>query len=763
MSSESPFAFEAEEPQAPEFHLSQVVGIIRRRLRLILAVVGACLGVALLSFITTPKAFRATTILQIERRAAGMTRMEDLLTGDSWWDAQTFYPTQFRLLKSRGLAERVVATLRLQEDPIFTGGEPLAAGSDLPAATAASMAGRVLAGLTVSPIRDTRLVEISYAAPTADLAARVANGMADEYISWIAEKSSSTVGRASSSLTTQIETLKREIQDREDKLQAFRQRTDIVSPDPKTDASVQRLESLNRDYSTAVSSRIALDARVRQLETSPRELIAESLSGDVVGQLRSELAKLESEYASKLATYKPEFPAMQDLRDQITQGRKNLSSVIDQTVSEAIRASRAQYQLALRNEQSLAAEISRLKGDVLRLNSASVEYNNLNVEVSTRRALLDELVRRLSETEVASSLGTNRASTVTVVDRALVPGGPYRPSLLRNLALGSALGLLLAGGLVVLLEFLDRTVKTVDDVERVAALPVLAVIPELGDSSAHGYGYGYGSSRRSRRAQEQGGKKAAVGATAPATPAAAEHGRIELLPHEHPHNPVSEAYRSLRTALLLSRASGLHCFAVSSALPGEGKTSTAVNIATVLAQLGKGVLLVDADLRKARAHEVFGVSNRLGLVSYLTGATPEIPIVARTPVPGLCVVPAGPQPPNPAELLASPLMAEFIAEVRSRFDYVVFDTPPVLPVTDPTVLGGMVDGLVICVGAGMINREDLRACERRLRTSGVHILGVVLNHFHAMARGYGYRSYAYTAGEESTGAPPAPDGPQPSA
>ncbi len=228
---------------------------------------------------------------------------------------------------------------------------------------------------------------------------------------------------------------------------------------------------------------------------------------------------------------------------------------------------------------------------------------------------------------------------------------------------------------------------------------------------------------------------------------------IELLPHTKPQVAVSEAYRSLRTALLLSRAAGLKCVAMTSSLPGEGKTTTAANIAVVLAQLGKEVLIIDADMRKPRMHELFGVSNRIGLVSYLTGSVNEVPIVAGTPIPGLSILPSGPQPPNPAELLASAQMRELLERVRERFDYVVMDAPPALPVTDPAVLGSLVDGVVICVGAGMINREDLKACQKRLQAAEVHLLGAVLNRFHVHARGYRYRSYHPAYASETEPAP----------
>jgi capsular exopolysaccharide synthesis family protein len=329
-----------------------------------------------------------------------------------------------------------------------------------------------------------------------------------------------------------------------------------------------------------------------------------------------------------------------------------------------------------------------------------------------------------------------------MVDRALVPGGPFRPSLRRNLMLGLVVGIGLGLAAVFLLEYLDRTLKTTEDVDRVLKVPVLAVVPDLASRAASRrdayYGYYYG--KPSRRSQTR---------LAADLKEASRRGevKIELVPHTRPRLAVSEAYRSLRTSLLLSSADGLHSIVVTSAIPGEGKTSTAVNLAVVLAQLGRDVLLVDGDLRKPRLHEVFGVSNRSGLVNYLTGNPPEA-LFGRTSVPNLCLTPAGPIPPNPAELLASKRMREFLALAREHFAFVVIDSPPALPVTDSAVLGSMVDGVVLCVGAGVVLREDARSCRERLRLADAKVLGASLNYYRERRARYsgGYRHYeAYVA------------------
>jgi len=739
--------FAIPDPES-EFHISQWLEIVRRRRKLIAVVAAAVMVASLVLYAITPRVYRATTVLQIERRSGTNLALGQPAQFDDWVDAQSFYPTQYRLLQSRGLAERVVRNLHLVDDPIFNPGRAtfLPSSTALDSATedataTAGMAARILGGIEVNPIRNTRLVEISYTTTNPQLAARIANGITDAYIDWGVETRFATVGRASNFLASQIETIKQEIQDKEAQLQAYSRRTDIVALDPSSNVTLQRLEGLNRDYVAAVSERIAKEARYKEMMSSPDDAVADTFSGGLIGQLRADQMKLERDYATKLNTYKPDWPAMLELKAQIDKGRQHLADATQEMVGKARDSAKAEYQGALRREQSLADELNKQKSDAMQLNSAAVEYNNLKVEVSTRRTLLDELVKRQSETEVTARLQGTRDSNVQIVDRALVPHGPYRPSLRRNLSLGIVLGLGLGLGVAFFLEYLDRSLKTPDDVERILGLPLLAVIPDV-SSGSDGYGYARPYYGRSSSSKDHVGPPRRVYAEGYATPLP-QGVKIELLPQSMPRLAVSEAYRSLRTALLLSTASGLKSVVVSSAIPGEGKTAISANLAVVLAQLGKQVLLVDADLRKPRLHEVFGVPNRLGLVNYLTGSATDESVVLSTQIANLSFTPSGPMPPNASELLSSDRMLDFVAKAYQRFDYVVLDSPPALPVTDATVLAAMADGLVLCVGAGMVLREDARACRQRFQLAEIRVLGVALNFYRERRGRYGkrYRSY----------------------
>lgn len=720
-----------EQPEE-ELDLSRYLEILHRRRRLLLVSVAVGLIGAAVLYLISPKEYRASTLLLVERKTPALLAVGVSVDVDSWADAQTFYPTQYRLLQSRGLAERVVRNLNLVADPTFnpprSGPFSSASGLDDEQVLAA-LARKLQANLEVKPLRDTRLVEIAYTAPNPELAARIANGVAEAYIDWGVETRFATVGRASSFLASQIEALKREIQEKEAQLQAYSRRTDIVALDPNSNVTLQRLEGLNKDYVEAVSQRIQKEARYKELMGSQEEAVADLVSGGLVGQLRAEQLKLERDYATKLNTFKPDWPAMQELKARIDKGRQHLEKVIQETVSNAREQAKAEYQAALRREQSLAQELAKQKAEAMQLNSVAVEYNNLKVEVSTRRSLLDELLRKQAETEVSSRLGNSRESNIMVVDRALPPASAFRPSLQRNLALGGALGLFLGVGLVFLAEYLDRRVKSPEEVDRLVGLPVLATIPDV--SLDDGYSaYGGGS------------KKPKVRTPSPAE----EKLTVELVPHLHPKLAAAEAYRTLRTALLLSSAGGLRSVVISSAVAGEGKTVTAANLAVVLAQLGREVVLVDGDLRRSRQHQIFAVSNRFGLANYLAGDAPVENIIFPTRIPKLALVPAGPHPPNPAELLSSALMSDLLTMLQQRFQFVVVDTPPVLPVTDASIVSAHCGGLVLCVGANQVLREELRSCWERLQIAGVRVLGVVVNRFRPERSRYGYGSYyaAYT-------------------
>ncbi len=770
-------ALDLAEPEA-EFHLADYIRVVTSRWRLIALVTAAALSLSLLQYAVTPKEYRAATMIQIERKVSVPLQAVQDSWMDNWFNME-YYPTQYRLLTSRGLAERVVLDLGLQADPEFNPGAAArdagkAAGSFTAAddeAAIGGLAGALQGGLEVNPIRTTQLVEIAFRSRSPVLAAKVANGFADAYIDWGIENRTRVAGKASTFFAAQIETLKQEIQDKENQLQAYSRRSDIVSVDPATNVTLKRLEALNQEYITAVSERINREARLNELQSATGDRAADVLADPLLAEQRSQLLEMQRDYATKLNTYKPEWPAMIELKGKIEQAERNLKTVAANALLQARDSARGEVQTLQRREAALVSQLNQIKAENRQLNSAAVEYNNLQVEISTRRSLLDELLRKQSETDVTSRLQATGESNVRIVDRALVPGGPFRPSLRRSVMMGLSSGFFLGIGLVFLLHYMDRTLKSTEEVERLLGLPVLAVVPDISNESKtagllgrYGYGYGYG----------YGQKAPTVASTAKAVTKAARVRKranegeiqIELLPHLRPRLAVAEAYRNLRTALLLSSARQLKVIVVTSAVPSEGKTSTAGNLAVVLAQLGKKVLLVDGDLRKPRQHEVFHATNKVGLVSYLTHGAEADKIVFRCDIENLYLTPSGPIPPNPSELLSSERMTEFLRFVRAQFDIVIIDSAPTLAVTDGILIGAQSDGVVLCLRAGYVQRRDAKTCRDRLLQAEVKLLGVVLNRHQGIEGRYrsGYSgSYgAYGATEAAYGAvDPAFGGPEP--
>lgn len=741
--SQNPFG--ADPPTGGAGHTSlpiaEYLQIARRHWWLIAGLAVLCGSIGFVRFLMTPKSYRATAMLQIERKSLVS------IAGDSnpWLDNflnLEFYPTQYRLLQSRGLAESVVATLGMDR---VAG--PDSARKPIDEATLAGMAYGLLGGLSVSPIPGTQLVEISYIANDPEFAARAANGFAEAFIDMGIESRSTTATKVTSLLATEIETLKQEIADREEQLRAYSRRADMITLDPGSDVLAGRLEALNAAFNNVMNDRTARGARLQEVLNTPKDVLAET--APAVQQARTELRLREREYETKLKTYKPEYPAMAALKSQIDKLRKDVDRAVDDAAAQAQEKARSEYQTAQRQEATLAQQIEVAKSESLQLGSAAREYDNLQEEVATRRTKLTDLLRRQNDTAVTSRLQETRESNIRVIDRALVPGGPFAPSLRRELSLGMLAGLMLGIGIVALIEFLDRTLKSPEQAERLLGLPTLAVVPDVSSATGGygygGYGYGYGGSRR--KSGESGRRKG---------PEATEDVPIELLPHSRPRLAASEAYRSLRTAILLSSAEELKIVSVTSAQSGEGKTATSANLAVVMAQLGKQVLLVDADLRKPRAHEVMRISNRLGLVNFLTGSAKAEQVFLRSEIPNLWITPSGPIPPNPSELLSSQRMREFLHLARTSFDFVVVDTPPVLAVTDATVVGSMTDGVVLCLRARKVLLEDAKACRERLRLAGTRMLGTVLNRFREVHGRYGrgYHSYAAAYGAETPTAEP---------
>lgn len=719
--------------------LSRYWSVILQRWRLIAVCVFVALAVsALQSFLSVPM-YRATALLSIEKDSGGSSDIRSLDQNANSYDPD-FLPTQIRLMKSREIAERVVTRLNLVPEAAagaprsgFFRSEPKGADGRprQDAATGAAIA--IQSAVGVEPVRGTSLVELTYVSANPRRAADVANALADSYIEWNLDAKYGFLNQTSQFLTNQIRQLKKELDVRDQDLSAYGRQKDIVSADPKSNAAMQNLDTLNTDYSGALADRVAKEARYYQSRNATAESAAEVATNPVVSQLRNEQARLEREYAEKLNLFKPEWPAMQQLKAQIDKGRQHLDAVVQDTLNKSREAARSDYETALRREGSLKGVLRSQRSEAMTSNANAAEYGNLRLEVDTKKALMDSLLKRQAETEVLSRLRGERVSGVRVVDRALVPHSKFKPSYKQNAIIGLAVGLALGLGLAFFLSFLDRSLRTPEQVEEHLQLPALGVIPALTFTPRRS---AYGLRLPGRNKEHE----------------AAEEGPIELLPHTHPRSRIAERYRAARTALLLSSAGGIRSIAITSAISKEGKSSTSINLAIVLGQLGKRVLLVDADLHRPRIHEVLRISNRVGLVSILAENLSPDRAVTATSLPGVFVIPSGPTSPNPSGLLSSEAMGNFLEQARMNYDFLILDAPPVIAVADAIVLGHQTDGVVMCVKGAATSRDAVLRARDKLVRSGVRILGVIVNNLPEEVSGYG-TGYEYEESYYAAGAP----------
>ena len=736
------------EPSVPNLNLREYVVLVRRHWRILVGSLAVALVGFLIHWALATPMYRATVVLNVVPEQAGISDIKESDGARMPVDPE-FLQTQMRLLTSREISERVVRNLRLAVSPRGGAPQKTVQTKDQPDATTRA-ALEVQGTLDVKPVRETSLVELSSVSSSPVTAARLANAVAEAYIDWGLEGRVRSLNERASFFLSQIAQVKKELDEKEQKLLSYGREKDIVAADLSKNPSFQNLDAFNADYAAAVADRVSKEARYQEVRTAPPDSIANTQSSGLVAQLQSDLTKLEREYAEKLNIYKPQWPAMQQLKTQIDKGRQHLDVVIQQTVNKARESARSEYLTALRREASLKVELRSQKAEAQIASSDAVEYNNIRVEAQTQRALLDTLLRREAETEVLSRLQGERASNVRIVDRALVPSSPFAPSLRKHILLGLAFGAFVGVGLIFTLTHLDRSLRSPAQVQDALRLPTLAVIP--GPSARNRYGLGRLYGRR-KTGQEKNVPGEPVEIAPPRTRIAEAYQAVrtsillsrraarlyprrkheeeqnvapELVVVDRPRTRMAEAYRELRTSLLLSRAGGVKTIVVTSAAPHEGKTTLACNLAIALSQLNQTVLLLDGDLYNPRLHEIFCISNRLGLASVLAGQVEWLDVLTATQVPGVTLFPAGPNPPDPSVLLASDSMSRLLTALGSSFDFIVIDSPPVGAVTDALLLGAKSDGVILCVRSGITPRELSASARDRLLWSGVRILGAAL-------------------------------------
>ena len=711
-----------------EVHLSHYWNVIRKRWKVAVSILTVVmLGTFVASYFSKPL-YRAQIQLQIERETPAVT-IEDIFGIAA--SEQDFLQTQYVLLRSRGLALRVVDDHKLYNDPeLYAPGVAGKTPQELQQIKE-GIAGSLLAGIEVAPVRNTSLVDIYYIGTSPRLAQKIAQAWGDSYIRMNISRKLRSVQTASEFLTNQIQSIESDLNVARAELQKYTASRGIINvpggEGESSDPVMQKLSQLTTDVTAAQSLVYAKEAAYAAVQRTPAEAVAGSEPN--VQRLSEELSKQQREYSDKLAVMKEGHPEMERLAQAIQQTRVARNRAIELAHRKAIEAARAELAAANAQLSSVRSAYSQQRGAAQQLNVDSARAVDLQTNVAAKQSLLASLQKQLSETQVAARLTGGASSNIHLTENASLPGGRFNLSMRRNLQNAFPLGLILGFAAIFFLEYMDRSIKTPEELERVTTFASLGVIPSAASMTArqYGYGAGYGRSTPRLRAAEGTDKNAGV----------------ELIPHTDARSPVAEAYRALRTSLLLASAKSPKVIVITSSFAREGKTTTSVNLATVLSQMGKPVLLVDADLRRPRLQKVFTGKMNLGLVNYLAANIPLDDIIQGTDVPNLAVVLSGPIPPNPSELLASDRMRHLIEEVRGKFAYVIFDSPPVLAVTDAVVLATGADGVVLCVHGGQTPREHVQRSAERLRQANIPVLGAILNNLDLSQYGYTYRKSYY--------------------
>jgi len=708
-----PIRLEAEYRREGEAHFWDYwTVLIRHRRTVAMVFVGAVLT-ALVWSVTARPVFTGTAMLRIDKEEPRVLKFDQTGRDDGGESAQTQLQTYHRLLQSRALANRVVGLVGLGQNPEFrsVGRRP------------GQLTDAFLERLQVEPVRNTRLVKVSFQSRSPELAAKVANTLADAAIAQQIDEKKAAGRYATEFLATQVNEARRTLQASEAQLSQFLAENDIlfVGAD-RTGERVgerqalvtQELATLSDSFLKAKAERVARESTLAQATRPNAESLPAVLQNPLVGHLKEEATKLEARYRELGQSFKPGYPRMQRLAENIAEVRQQLRVEIQRLVE----ATRREYLAALQNETEIRKLMDEQRVLARKLDGQMARYNLLRREVDTSRDLYSALSSRLKETQVSASL---LVSNISVVDRADVPVKRSGPRTGLNLLIGCLVGLVGGVTLAFLFEYLDTSIRDPREIETMLRLPTLGLVPTRSALAAH----------LGDRPLEAEREPAGI------------PGTFALVAHQATSSILAEAFRNLRTSVVYATPDRPpRTMLVTSLQQQDGKTSVSTNCAITLAQLGMGeVLLVDADMRHPDLHDIFGVPQTPGLSDLLVGGVGVTDIVRPTRVPGLFVIPAGPIPTNPAELLFSPRLTQALGVLGDRFAHIVIDTPPMLGVSDTLVLAPRVDGVILVLRHGHTGRDAAQRAVQMLGLVRARVLGVVLNHADVRTTAAGYQYY----------------------
>jgi capsular exopolysaccharide synthesis family protein len=751
-------------------HLREYWRSLRRYRLLILGITLIGTLLATLYMARQPDIYEAEARVQVDLEnnpALGSSKSGSVIVSNPINDP-AYFNTQLEILTGSGLLRRVVKTLDLEHNQAFRRSRaehdtsmtwqnlrrmvglgakdssdergratdevllprsvaPATASDDLAEAKRLAPYVRALQSrLSVEPVKkagqavkETRLIDISFTHPDPQIAAKVVNAITNTLVLSNLERKTETNATAGDFLQQRVAELQTQIRHDEEQLINYAKDHQILSLEPGQNTVAERLAGLNKQLMEAENERIMAEVAYRaSLVPGAANAMAEEADKRAAGPI-AKLEELRQRRAQLLVEVTEEWPEVKEINGQIAVLEKQIEEARGRAVSAAVAGLETRYRQALAREQTLRAAFEQQRGEMLAQNEAAINYRIIQQEIETNKSLLDGLLQRSKENEVVLN-GT--PNNIHVVDHALVPEAPIGPKRLRNVGLISVFSLGFGVALALFLSYLDDSIRSVDDVERMLRLPALAIIPTVGGSKLLPVA-------GARHKQNGNGHRQALIIDADA------------------RSPLTETYRHLRTSVLLSTAGRApKILLVASSEPNEGKTTIATNVALSLAQTGAAVLIIDADLRRPRLHAIFELQNQRGLTTILSGEADETQVLSliQQHAPGkLHILPAGPAPPNPAELLGSEQMRGLVATLASAFDFIVIDSPPIAAFTDSVLIASMVDGVLLVIRGGKSSREIARRSQKMLREVGTRILGVVLNNVKLRSYEYYYQQSYY--------------------
>ncbi len=689
--------------------LRDLLRILHKHRLMIVAVVAVMVTVVAVVTYRIQPVYEAAARIEINGETPDLTNLRELFL--QMPTSEDYVQTQVRILQSDDLAMQTVRALHLYEDPQFAV-RPAGSNENAPFTSTEELRliGMFHSHLSVAAVRSSRLVEVKFESTNPKEAADVVNTLSDLFVENNFRKKYESAMQASDWMAEQMRELKVKMEQSHEALIKYERDNQIFALDQGQNVTVTKLADLNRDLTEAEADRIAKESQYELVKTHRLSELTAVVQNAVIQDLQKQRAAISGQLTDARGTLGPKHPRVLQLERQL----QDLDTQIQSQEQAAASRIETDYQAALNKEDLLRKAFDQQKNEANTLNSKLVEYSLLRRDYETNQQLYEGLLQRLKEAGISSGL---RSSNIHVVDRARPPINPIRPRKSLNLMLSMVVGLALGCALALFNEYLDNSVKIPEEVEQLVNLPVLGIIPAV--SSVMSY-----ASRRRPLAQSA----ATTGTTS------------ELATVAQPQSVVSEAYRALRTSILLSASRHApQLILISSGQPREGKTTTALNLAITLAQRGDRVALVDTDLRRPRIHRSFQMPNDRGLSTFLTSqAAPEDLARPVRQVPNLYVITSGPTPPNPAELLSSEPLEALFAELRRHFDFIVLDSPPAISVADSMILAAHADGVMLVVHGGVTTRETLKHTTKLMNSVNARILGIVLNNVDVRSVDYKY-------------------------